>query len=257
MSLIEIEKKGRIAIFTLNNPDKLNVLSPDMLWELEEDMFNFMEDPELRVGIFTGKGPKAFCAGADIKSTLPFTMATENCPWRYPRTPMRGLHITKPLIAAVNGYAYGGGGELALACDIRIASDNASFRWPEPSLGILPRYGGTQRLPRIVGEAKALEILLTNAKVDAAEALKIGLVSKVVPQEELMDAAMEMAEKVCKLAPLSVINIKRCIYEGSEMEFDKGMQLENELCYKLYHTEDYAEGRKAFMEKRTPDFQGK
>ena len=114
-------------------------------------MLDFMEDPDLYVGILTGAGGKAFCSGADVTEWLPFVKATADRPWRIPRTPMRGLYVTKPLIAAVNGLAYGGGGELALACDLRIAAEHASFRWPEPSLGLLPRFGGTQRLPRIIG----------------------------------------------------------------------------------------------------------
>ena len=254
MSLITFERKGKIAIFTLNRPDKHNALSPDLLRELEAAMFEFMEDPDLYVGILTGAGQKAFCAGADIKEMLPFTRATKDRPWRAPTSIMRGQYVTKPLIAAVNGVAFGGGGELALACDIRIAAENAAFRWPEPSLGILPRLGGTQRLPRLIGPSRAMAILLTNRKVDAKMALDIGLVDQVVPQEELMDAAMKMAEQIASLAPLAVRAIKQCVRYGVEMDMEDGLALENQLGMPLFDTEDYAEGRAAFAEKRSPEF---
>ena len=257
MSQITFERKGKIALFTLNRPEKHNALTPDLLRELEAAMFEFMEDPELYVGIITGAGQKAFCAGADIKEMLPFTRATKDCPWKAPTSIMRGQYVTKPLIAAVNGVAFGGGGELALACDIRIASENASFRWPEPSLGIMPRLGGTQRLPRLVGYNRAMSILLTNEKVDAQKALQIGLVEQVVPQEQLMDAAMEVANKICALAPLAVRGIKRAVRYGIEMDMEDGLDLENRLAMPLFDTEDYAEGRAAFAETRTPEFKGK
>jgi len=170
---------------------------------------------------------------------------------------MRGQYVTKPLIAAVNGVAFGGGGELALACDIRIASENASFRWPEPSLGIMPRLGGTQRLPRLIGYNRAMSILLTNEKVDAQTALQIGLVEKVVPQDQLLDAAMETAEKICALAPLAVRGIKQALRYGIEMDLEDGLDLENRLAMPLFDTEDYTEGRTAFAEKRKAEFKGK
>ena len=188
---------------------------------------------------------------------LPFVKATADRPWRIPRTPMRGLYVTKPLIAAVNGLAYGGGGELALACDLRIAAEHASFRWPEPSLGLLPRFGGTQRLPRIIGYGRAMQILLTNEKVDAQTALQIGLVNQVVPAEQLLDAALQAAEKICQLAPLAVRSIKQCLSQGYDMPLRDGLALENTLGMALYQTEDYLEGGRAFQEKRPPQFQGK
>ncbi len=168
---------------------------------------------------------------------------------------MRGLQMKKPLIAAVNGYALGGG-ELALSCDIRVASRNAVFGWPEASLGILPRLGGTQRLPRIIGPARAREILLTGRRVAAQEALSIGLVSEVVEAEHLMDTAWAYARRICALAPLSVESIKRCLDEGCESSLDDGLELENTLGLRLCDTEDYQEGRRAFSEKRAPCFHG-
>ncbi len=257
MSVFEFYREGHLAIFTLNRPEKHNAITPDMMREMESSLVEFMEDGELRAGIVTGAGEKAFCSGADVAEWLPFVKETADKPWRIPDTPMRGLYVTKPLIAAVNGIAFGGGGEIALACDLRIASEKASFRWPEPSLGILPRLGGTQRLSRLVGYARAMEILITNKKIDAEEALKIGLVNRVVPHDQLMDAAREMAEAVCKLAPLAVRNIKRCLVEGFEMNLEQGLALENVLGLELYRTEDYEEGRAAFREKRLPVFKGR
>lgn len=251
------EKRGPVAVFTLNRPEKHNALTPDMLRLMESSLIGFMEDSALRVGIITGAGEKAFCAGADVVEMLPFVKATADRPWRFPRTPMRGLTVTKPLIAAVNGLAFGGGAELALACDLRIAADAASFRFPEPRLGLIPRLGGTQRLPRLIGLGRAMDILLTGRTVNAQDALSMGMVSQVVPREQLMDSAMELAERVCRMAPLSALAIKRCLYEGGEMSLADGLALESELGLQLYQTEDYIEGSTAFREKRPPQFKGR
>lgn len=257
MNTVEIEKAGEIAIFTLNRPEKYNAVNPNMVHALNETMMEFMEDKSLRVGIITGAGEKAFCSGADVKEWLPYVKATADRPWRIPPILTRGQYVTKPLIAAVNGIAYGLGGEIAMACDLRIAADTAVFRWPEPSLGILPRMGGTQRLPRLVGYGRAMEILLTNEKVDAQRALQDGLVQKVVPKADLMKEAVGMAQKICGLAPLAVESIKRCIRFGVEMDLEDGLDLENRLGMALYETEDYTEGRTALLEKRAPAFKGK
>lgn len=257
MSTVTFEKDGQIALFTLNRPEKYNAVDPDMVQELHDTMMEFMEDGDLRVGIITGSGEKAFCSGADVTQWLPYVKATADRPWRIPPILTRGQYVTKPLIAAVNGIAYGLGGEIAMACDLRIAADTASFRWPEASLGILPRMGGTQRLPRLVGYGRAMEILLTNEKLDAQTALRDGLVNRVVPKEELMPAARAMAEKICALAPLAVNYIKRCVAEGTEMSLSAGLALENDLGMKLYETHDYLEGSAAFREKRKPRFEGR
>ena len=257
MSTVTVTHEGPIAIFTLNRPEKYNAVNPDMVNELNQTMMEFMEDDSLRVGIITGAGEKAFCSGADVIEWLPYVKATADRPWRIPPILTRGQYVTKPLIAAVNGIAFGFGGEIAMACDLCVASENASFRWPEPRLGILPRMGGTQRLPRIVGYRRAMEILLTNERLSAETALKDGLVNKVVPQAELMQAAKEMANKICGLAPLAVKSIKRCIAEGTEMSLNDGLALENMLGMELYETEDYAEGSASFREKRDPCFKGK
>lgn len=257
MSTVTFEKDGQIAVFTLNRPEKFNAVDPDMVRALHETMMEFMEDETLRVGIVTGSGEKAFCSGADVSTWLPYVKATADRPWRIPPILTRGQYITKPLIAAVNGIAFGFGGEIAMACDLRIASTAASFRFPEPSLGILPRMGGTQRLPRLVGYGRAMEILLTNEKLDAQTALRDGLVNRVVPNEDLMAAAKETAAKICALAPLAVKHIKRCLWEGTEMPLTNGLALENTLGMELYATEDYAEGVAAFRERRPPRFTGR
>lgn len=257
MNTVTVETTGEIAIFTLNRPEKYNAVNPDMVHALNETMMEFMEDKSLRVGIVTGAGEKAFCSGADVKEWLPYVKETADRPWRIPPILTRGQYVTKPLIAAVNGIAYGLGGEIALACDLRIAADTAVFRWPEPTLGILPRMGGTQRLPRLIGCARATEILLTNEKVDAPKALQDGLVQKVVPKEHLMEEAMQLAQRICKLAPLAVESIKRCIHFGMEMDLEDGLDLENRLGMALYETEDYIEGRAALLEKRPPVFKGR
>ena len=257
MSTVTLEKAGAIAVFTLNRPEKYNAVNPDMVQALNETMMEFMEDRSLRVGIVTGAGEKAFCSGADVKEWLPYVKEMADRPWRIPPILTRGQYVTKPLIAAVNGIAYGLGGEIALACDLRLAADTAVFRWPELALGILPRMGGTQRLPRLIGYGRAMEILLTNEKVDAQRALQDGLVQRVAPQECLMDEAMQLAHRICGLAPLAVESVKRCIRFGVEMDLEDGLELDNRLGMALYETEDYAEGRTALLEKRTPVFQGK
>jgi len=254
---LDYKKEGKIAIFTLNRPEALNSLTPKMMSELEEAMKDFRNDSDLWVGIITGAGNKAFCAGADIHTWLPFVKKTKDKPWNMPINPMRGMELWKPLIAAINGYAFGGGGELALACDIRIASENASLCWPEASLGIIPRLGGTQRLPRIVSFGKAAEILMLGKRVNAREAYNIGLVNEVVSQKELFATSKKWAEKICNMAPLAVRAIKEAMIRGTQLPLKEGLFIENSLGLPLYETQDYLEGRKAFKEKSKPNFIGK
>lgn len=255
--VLDYRKEGRIAYFVLNRPQKYNALNPDMMRSLEATMNDFMKDARLRVGILTGAGDKAFCAGADVEEWLPFVKASRDKPELMPRTILRGQQVDKPLIAALNGICFGGGGELALACDIRIACEKTLFRWPEASLGILPRLGGTQRLPRLVGQARALEILMTAREVTAQEALAIGLVNKLVEEEELLAVAEEYANKFLEMAPLALQAIKKCVYIGSNLTLDEGLGLENVLGFSLYDTEDYLEGVTAAREKRRSNFQAK
>ncbi len=255
---IDYKKEGRIAIFTLNRPEAMNAMNMEALRELHEAMVDFRDDPELWVGIITGAGEKAFCGGADIKDTLPFMKEhLQDSPWVVPTNPMRGLDIWKPLIAAINGMALGGGLEIALACDIRIVSENSRLGLPEVTLGLLPGWGGTQRLPRMVPWCKAAEMVLTGRIIDAQEAYRIGLVNEVVPPEEVMPKAREWAEAICQVAPLAVRAAKEAMVRGYSLTLEEGLRLEYSLEAYLTGTEDFAEGTAAFLEKRKPDFKAK
>jgi enoyl-CoA hydratase/carnithine racemase len=254
---VNYEKSGRIAIFTINRPEAMNALNMETMRELQKVMTEFRDDPELWVGIVTGAGEKAFCGGADIKDTLPFMREHGRDPWAMPPSIMRGLEMWKPLVAAINGMALGGGLELALACDIRIAADNARLGTPEVTLGLIPGWGGTQRLPRAIPWCKAAELLLTGKLIDAEEAYRIGLVNKVVPQVEVMATAREWAEAICKAAPLAVMSAKEDMIRGSAMTLEEGLRLENSLVASVMSTEDFAEGTRAFVEKRKPGYKAK
>jgi len=255
---IDYEKEGRIAIFTINRPEALNAMNVQAARELHEAMVDFRDDPELWVGIITGAGERAFCAGADIKDMLPFLKENlQNRPWAMPDTPMRGLELWKPLIAAINGLALGGGLEIALACDLRIASEKARFGTPEVTLGLIPGWGGTQRLPRMIPQCKAAELLLMGRPIDAQEAYRIGLVNIVVPPEAVMPTAKEWAETICQAGPLAVRAAKEAMIRGSGLTLEEGLRLENALEAYLMGTEDFAEGTAAFAEKRKPNFKGK
>ena len=219
---------------------------------------DFRDDDKLLVGIITGAGDRAFCAGADIKDMLPFMKENlTNNPKAIADTPMRGLEIWKPLIAAINGLALGGGLEIALACDLRIASENARLGTPEVNLGLIPGWGGTQRIPRMVPACKAAEILLIARPIDAQEAYRIGLVNKVVPQDQLMPAAREWAEIICQAAPLAVRGAKEAMIRGSSLSLEDGLRLESSIGGYLMSTEDFEEGTTAFKEKRKPVYKAK
>ena len=254
---ISYEKEGKIAIFTINRPEAMNALNVETVRELLEAMVDFRDDPELWVGIVTGAGEKAFCGGADIKDTLPFMKKHCRDPWSVPPSIMRGLELWKPLIAAINGMALGGGLELALACDIRIAANNARLGTPEVSLGMIPGWGGTQRLPRVIPWANAAELLLMGKLIDAEEAYRIGLINKAVPQAEVMATAKEYAEAICRAGPLAVRAAKEAMIRGSAMTLEEGLRLENSLVAYIMGTEDFAEGTTAFVEKRKPNYKAK
>ncbi len=254
---VDYVKEGRIAIFTINRPEAMNALSVEVARELHQAMSDFRDDPELWVGIVTGAGEKAFCGGADIKDTLPFMQAHRQDPWSFPPTIMRGFELWKPLIAAINGMALGGGLELALACDIRIVAENARLGTPEVNLGLIPGWGGTQRLPRMIPWCKAAEILLMGKLIDAQEAYRIGLVNKVVPQAEVMTTAKEWAEIICQAGPLAVRAAKEAMVRGYSMPLEDGLKLENSLIGYMMTTEDFTEGTTAFVEKRKPDYEAK
>ena len=254
---VDYKKEGRIAIFTINRPEAFNMVNVQIFQELHERMVEFRDDPELWVGIITGARTRAFSAGADIKDILPFAREHRDQPEALPPSIMRGLDVWKPLIAAINGMALGGGLEIALACDIRIASEKACFGTPEVSLGVIPGWGGTQRLPRMLPWCKAAELLLTGRPIDAQEAYRIGLVNKVVPQEQVMPVAREWAEAICQAGPLAVRAAKEAMVRGSSMTLEEGLRLEGVLFNRVLGTEDFNEGITAYAEKRKPVFKAK
>ncbi len=257
---IEYKKEGKVAVFTINNPDVLNALSPAEVAEWTENLINFRDDKSLWVGIITGAGEKAFCTGLNLRSAggpPPGTGGASPAARPAPQeTLVKGLQLWKPLIAAVNGYAFGGGFEIALACDIRIAAENARFGLTEVTLGLIPGWGGSQRLPRMIPFGKAAELLLMGKRIDAQEALNLNLVSKVVPPQDLMATAMEWANQICNCAPLAVWTAKEAMMRGIDMTLGEGLVLEGELGRKVMSSKDFAEGRKAFMEKRKPEYKG-
>ncbi|MFC2032300.1 enoyl-CoA hydratase/isomerase family protein [Chloroflexota bacterium] len=254
--VVDYQKEGKIAIFTINRPQAFNAVSLEVIKELHEAMVDFRDDPDLWVGIVTGAGEKAFCAGADVKEELPFIKEHRYQPWVLPN-PIRQFELWKPLIAAINGLALGGGLELALSCDIRIAAENARLGTPEITLGLIPGWGGTQRLPRMIPWCKAAELLLMGTMIDAQEAYRIGLVNKVVPPDQLMSTAKEWAETICRAGPLAVRASKEAMIRGTNMTLEEGLRLEHALEARVMETEDFEEGTKAFMEKRKPDFKAK
>ncbi len=255
---ITYEVEDGIAIITINRPDSLNSLNSKTLDELCSAAWTAGEDPEVGAVIVTGSGDKAFVAGADIKEMIGFT------PMEMKEFCLRGQsslatleELRKPVIAAVNGFALGGGLELALACDVRIASENAKLGIPEVSLGIIPGFGGTQRLPRLIGPGRAKEMAMSGGMYDAAKAEAWGLVNAVHPQGELMEAAKRMAKGFMRNGPVAVGLAKAAVNNGMGMDLRRALFLEAELEATAFSTEDRHEGMGAFVEKRKPDFKGK
>ncbi len=251
------EKKGKVAYMTINRPRALNAVDPETLQELSQALLDFRDDEDRWVAILTGVGERAFCVGADIKEMLPVLGEIRNEWWRIPPTILRGLELWKPIIAAINGHALGGGLELALACDLRIAAENATFGVPEVTLGIIPGWGGTQRLPRAIPAAKAAELLFFGQRIDAQEAYRIGLLNKVVPLPQLLPTAEEWAQKLCEIPPLAVRAAKEAMIRGVEMSLEEGLRLEAKLEDFLVATEDHREAKEAWLEKRKPVLKGK
>jgi len=252
------ERRKSFTIVRLNRADKLNALSREMIVSLNDVFKTIKGEPDLRAVILTGAGEKAFCAGTDIGelTELDNDQARE--------VSARGQSLCNeieicgvPVIAAVNGIAAGGGCELALACHLRIAADNAQFSLPETKLGVVPAYGGTQRLAREIGEGRALEMMLTGRTLSAAEALRFGLLNRMVPADELLSQAERFAEEIAQLAPLAIRACLEAVTQGSKLSLAEGLALESKLFAELFATDDVREGTSAFLEKRSPVFKGK
>jgi enoyl-CoA hydratase/carnithine racemase len=256
MMAIDYVKEGRIAIFTINRPEARNALDMQANREFCEAMADFRDDPDLWVGIVTGVGDRAFCAGADVKD-VPAFLREHSEREAMPRTHWRGLELWKPLIAAINGVALGGGLEVALGCDIRIASENAKLGCPEVKIGIVPGAGGVYRLTRALSWCRAAELLFTGKIVDAQEAYRIGLVNQVTALSDLMSTARQWAQMICESAPLAVRAIKEIMFRSTNAPLEEGLRLEWSANRYLMRTEDSVEGHKAVSEKRKPVFKGK
>ncbi|HEX6751763.1 MAG TPA: enoyl-CoA hydratase-related protein [Longimicrobium sp.] len=257
-SNLTLEVQDRIAVLSVNRPDKLNALNEQTIRELSEAFDEITRRDDVGGVILTGVGEKAFVAGADIAELAKMGPVDGIEVSRLGQQVFRRIELSrKPVIAAVNGFALGGGCELALACHLRIASDNAQFGLPEVKLGIIPGYGGTLRLPRIVGKGRALELMLTAQFIKADEAYRIGLANRVVPQAELMDTARKTMSTILANGPVAVGLAIECATRGMEMSVDDGLALESNLFGLLAATSDMREGMQAFLEKRKADFTGR
>lgn len=256
-SKLLVEKENGIAIVKINNPQSLNALNSTILGELDTLFTELENDSSISVIILTGEG-KAFVAGADITEMSSMDAAEGKAFGEKGAKVFRKIELlSKPVIAAVNGYALGGGCELAMCCDIRIASAKAKFGQPEVGLGITPGFSGTQRLPRLVGMGKAKELIFTAEAINADEACRIGLVNSVAEPEELMNTAVAMAEKIAGKAPVAVKYSKESINRGMQCSMDEAINIEANLFGLCFATEDQKEGMKAFMEKRKAKFNNK
>lgn len=252
------EKKDNIGVLTVNRPDKLNALSNELIEELDKLLEELEGDEELRVLVMTGAGEKAFVAGADIQELVDRDALLGRKVSRKRQAVFSRIeNLPIPVIAAVNGYALGGGLELALACSIRLCSEKAQFGAPEVKLGIIPGDGGTQRLPRLVGLGRAMEMVLTGDFIDAQEAHRIGLVNRIIPHDGLMEEAMKLAQKIAKRPPLAVRYAKEAVNRSQEGDSVAGYALESYLHALSCTTQDKKEGVAAFLEKRKGAFKGK
>lgn len=252
------ESENGIGIVTINRPKALNALNAATIYELDRMFDELAKDDTVKAVILTGSGQKSFVAGADI-TEMQAMSAIKGRNWgKLAQAVFNKIeNLPKPVIAAVNGYALGGGCEISMACDIRIAAENAKFGQPEVSLGIPPGFGGTQRLPRLVGKGRAKELLFTGDMIDAEEAYRIGLANKVVASEELMETAKAMAQKIMSRAPIAVQVCKAAVNEGMDTDLESGVAYEAEVFGLCFATEDQKEGMTAFVEKRKAVFTGK
>jgi enoyl-CoA hydratase len=257
-SLLLTSREGPVAILTVNRPEARNALSASVIDELRRTILELRHDGDVRAVVLTGAGDKAFVAGADISELATLT------PNEARALSQRGQHVLdliehmgKPVIAAINGYALGGGCELAMACTLRVASDRARFGQPEVNLGLIPGYAGTQRLARLVGRGRALDLLLRGDQIDAMEAWRIGLADRVVPAAELMASSLQLAGALAAKPPLAVRAILDAVHRGLDMPMADAQAYESTLFGLVAGTEDMKEGTRAFLEKRKPMFQGR
>ncbi len=262
-----VERRDGVLILTMNRPVARNALSPQMLVLMAEAWHEFRDSKDLRVAILTGAGAEDFSAGGDLKLTMPLITGARKPEdeWdhrlvsdltQFSDAILRGFDLYKPVIAAVNGNALGGGSELTNACDLRVAAENAVFGMPEAKVGLLPGGGSISRLPRQIPYAKAMEMLLIGGSFDAHQALEMGLLNYVVPPEELMHKAFELAEKLAANGPLAVQKIKEGVVRTSGLPLDRALEIENEVSVAVVTSKDAREGPRAFAEKRKPRFTG-
>ena len=254
---ISVTRQGPVAIVHLVRPEKLNAMNAKMKEEIAEALAEIERDSEVHVAVITGAGDKAFVAGADIAE---FAGKTPVDQWAgYGHASLYNVvdRFHKPIIAMINGYCLGGGCELAMACDIRIASDRAQFGQPEINIGIIPGGGGSQRLPRLVGLGKAMQLILTGDRIPAATALRIGLVDEVVPHDQLEVRTMEIANKIAEKSPAAVRLAKEAVKASARLPIDQGLRFEQSLFSIVFSTQDKEEGVRAFLEKRPPKWTGR
>ena len=262
-----VEKRDSVLILTMNRPSQRNALSPQMLVRLAEAWREFRDAKDQHVAILTGAGDEDFCAGGDLKLTMPLVTGarTPQDDWdrrllgdlsAFTDAILRGFELYKPVIAAVNGNALGGGTEMTNACDLRIASEHAVFGTPEARVGLLPGGGSISRLPRQIPYAKAMEMLLVGRSFSAREALEMGLLNEIVPHATLLDKALELAAKIAANGPLAVRKIKEGVVRSSGLPLDRALEIENEVSAVVMSSKDAREGPRAFAEKRTPRFTG-
>lgn len=256
--LMVYDKKGKVAAITINRPKVMNALNTQLAGEMRDALSDAEADENIRVIVITGAGDRAFCAGADIGELAvlggiearDFSLLAQSLTTQIER-------VRKPVVAKINGLCLGGGNEVAMSCDFRIASDKASFGQPEINLGIIPGMGGTQRLTRLIGRTKAIEMDMLGEMIPAAEAHRLGLVNKVVPADELDKAVDELAEKLGSKGPVALGMVKLAVNNGMDMDLNRGLYYEAECFGAACGTEDAKEGTKAFMEKRKPEFKGR
>jgi enoyl-CoA hydratase len=254
---ILVERSGRVAILTINRPDKLNALSQQVRDEVLEALATLGNDDGIGALVITGAGDKSFIAGADIGEFAGRGPLEQRQAMRFPRIFDVMAGFPKPVIAMINGYCLGGGCELAMSCDLRIASERARFGQPEIKLGLIPGGGGTQRMPRLVGLGHAMRMILTGEPIDAAEAKAIGLVEMVVPHDELLPRTLELAQRIAAMSPLTLKVAKEAMRAAERLPLDEGIRYERDLFCLLFASEDKREGVEAFLQKRKADWKGR